>query len=171
MGHPSTSALVGEADIAIVARSFPRHLPYHNLEHCLGVAERCNDAARYYGLRDDQHRALVVAGLYHDAGHLGHPDDDQNIQAALNVWAARPHLDRALETEVARLIRATRYPHTGSDRLDEQIIVDADLLATVVEPGALRRLEAEAEAVGLTPDWAVSRLRTGWAKTVAARHL
>jgi hypothetical protein len=121
--------------------------PYHNLRHMLHVTWLCYQAAEYYGdqLTRRQLRNLLIAALFHDFDHTGHPhpevDDPDGINIALAIAGLRRHItaeDRPFLPEIEALIEATHYPYTVSaDKLDlsARIIRDADI------------------AQGLTPVW------------------
>ena len=115
------------------------HNPYHNFRHMLHVLWLCHQACRYYQnrLTPRQMRNLLIAALFHDFDHPGHPHPGENDPDRINIPIAIAGLrryvmpaDRAFLPQIEALIEATHYPYKiGSDKLDllGQIIRDADL--------------------------------------------
>lgn len=113
--------------------------PYHNFRHMLHVMWLCYDACRYYRdqLTPRQMRTLLVAALFHDFDHPGHPhpgeEDPDRINIAIAVAALRRRVvpaDAASLREIEALIEATHFPYRvpGHElELPRQIIRDADL--------------------------------------------
>lgn len=125
--------------------------PYHNLRHMLHVTWLCYQAAEYYRdrLTPRQARNLLIAALFHDFDHPGHPhpeaDDPDGINIGLAIAGLRRHLvpeDQPFLTAIEGLIEATHFPYTvGGDALDVsgQIIRDADL-AQVLSPAWIQQV-------------------------------
>lgn len=125
--------------------------PYHNLRHMLHVTWLCYQAAEYYRhrLTPRQIRHLLIAALFHDFDHPGHPhpaaDDPDSVNIALAIAGLRRHLateDQAFLPAIEGLIEATHYPYTvGGNALDlsGQIIRDADL-AQVLSPAWIQQV-------------------------------
>jgi hypothetical protein len=113
--------------------------PYHNFRHMLHVTWLCYQAAEFYRdrLTPQQIRNLLIAALFHDFDHPGHPHPEANDPDGINIGLAiaglRRHIapeDRPFLPEIEALIEATHYPYTVSgDKLDlsGRIIRDADL--------------------------------------------
>ena len=112
--------------------------PYHNFRHTLHVLWLCEKACRYYQktLTPRQMRNLLIAALFHDFDHPGHPhpgeQDPDRINIKIAITALRRHItadDRAYLPEIEGLIEATHYPYkTAGEELDllGKIIRDAD---------------------------------------------
>lgn len=122
------------------ALDLPPLMPsYHNVSHCLRVGTFAAQLGKMAQLATQLRRELLVAGLFHDAGHSRtHTQADTlNVDRAVAIWrnaaAALPSLDVA---NVERLIRATTVTPDKAQRfakatLEERIIADADLLPVV----------------------------------------
>src|ERR1700722_10358741 len=119
--------------------------PYHNFRHTLRVLWLCQKACRYYQkkLTPRQMRNLLIAALFHDFDHPGHPhpgeQDPDRINIRIAIAGLRRHImadDRASLPEIEALIEATHYPYkTAGEELDllGKILRDADL-AQVFSP-------------------------------------
>src|SRR6266403_4124354 len=102
--------------------------PYHNFRHTLHVLWLCQKACRYYQkkLTPRQIRNLLIAALFHDFDHPGHPhpgaDDPDGINIGRAIAALRRHLapeDRPFLPVIEALIEATHYPHVvAGEQLD-----------------------------------------------------
>jgi hypothetical protein len=113
--------------------------PYHNLRHTLHVLWLCQKECRYYQkkLTRRQMRNLLIAALFHDFDHPGHPypgeQDPDRINIRIAIAGLRRHIeadDRASLPEIEALIEATHYPYkTAGEELDllGKILRDADL--------------------------------------------
>jgi 3'5'-cyclic nucleotide phosphodiesterase len=113
--------------------------PYHNLRHMLHVTWLCYQATEFYRdrLTPRQIRNLLIAALFHDFDHPGHPhpgaDDPDGINIARAIAALRRHIaveDRLFLPAIEALIEATHYPYAVAvEQLDlsAKIIRDADL--------------------------------------------
>src|SRR6516225_1943489 len=72
--------------------------PYHNLRHMLHVTWLCYQAAEFYRdrLTQRQIRNLLIAALFHDFDHPGHPhpgaDDPDGINIGRSIAALRRHI-------------------------------------------------------------------------------
>ena len=140
------------------------HNPYHNFRHMLHVLWLCHQACRYYQnrLTPRQMRNLLIAALFHDFDHPGHPHPGENDPDRINIPIAIAGLrryvmpaDRAFLPQIEALIEATHYPYKiGSDKLDllGQIIRDADL-AQALSPAWIQQV-----VFGLAQEWEVSPL-------------
>jgi HD domain len=140
------------------------HNPYHNLRHTLHVVWLCHNACRYYKneLTPRQMRNLLIAALFHDFDHPGHPHpgekDPDRINIELAVAALRRHAmpgDRAFLPEIEAVIQATHFPYKAiGDQLDllSRIIRDADL-AQALNPAWLQQV-----VMGLAQEWATAPL-------------
>jgi hypothetical protein len=135
---------------------------YHNFRHLLHVLWLCHQACRYYQnrLTPRQMRDLLIAALFHDFDHPGHPHPGENDPDRVNIPIAIAGLrryvmsaDRAFLPQIEALIEATHYPYKiGSDKLDllGQIIRDADL-AQALSPAWIQQV-----VFGLAKEWEVS---------------
>jgi hypothetical protein len=113
--------------------------PYDNLRHMLHVLWLCHQACRYYHhqLTPRRMRNLLIAALFRDLDHPGHPhpneDDPDRINIPIAIAGLRRYImpaDRPFLPQIEALVEATHYPYkVGSDKLDllGQIIRDADL--------------------------------------------
>src|SRR5712671_5146112 len=125
--------------------------PYHNFRHTLHVLWLCQKACRYYQnrLTPRQMRNLLIAALFHDFDHPGHPHpsegDPDRINIPIAIAGLRRYImpaDRCFLPEIDALIEATHYPYKiGSDKLDllGQIIRDADL-AQALSPAWIQQV-------------------------------
>jgi hypothetical protein len=130
----------------------------------LHVLWLCHQACRYYQnrLTPRQMRNLLIAALFHDFDHPGHPHPNEGDPDRINIPIAIAGLrryvmpaDRAFLPQVEALIEATHYPYKiGSDKLDllGQIIRDADL-AQALSPAWIQQV-----VFGLAQEWEVSPL-------------
>ena len=133
-----------EGDLAGYFRALIFHAtnlvrPYHNLRHMLHVTWLCYQAAEFYRDRmtTRQIRNLLIAALFHDFDHPGHPhpgvDDPDGINIRRAIVALRRHIaleDRPFLPTIGALIEATHYPYVVAGEpldLSAQIIRDADL--------------------------------------------
>jgi hypothetical protein len=125
--------------------------PYHNFRHMLHVLWLCHQACRYYRnrLTPRQMRNLLIAALFHDFDHPGHPHPSEGDPDRINIPIAIAGLrryvmpaDRSFLPQIEALIEATHYPYKiGSDKLDllGQIIRDADL-AQALSPAWIQQV-------------------------------
>ena len=130
----------------------------------LHVLWLCHQACRYYHnqLTPRQMRNLLIAALFHDFDHPGHPlpneDDPDRINIPIAIAGLRRYImpaDRSFLSQIEALIEATHYPYKiGSDKLDlpGQIIRDADL-AQALSPAWIQQV-----VFGLAQEWEVSPL-------------
>ena len=124
--------------------------PYHNFRHTLHVLWLCQKACRYYQkkLTPRQMRNLLIAALFHDFDHPGHPhpgeQDPDRINIRIAIAGLRRHItahDRASLPAIEALVEATHYPYkTAGEELDllGKILRDADL-AQVLSPVRISR--------------------------------
>jgi hypothetical protein len=138
--------------------------PYHNLRHMLHVLWLCHQACRYYRseLSPRRMRNLLIAALFHDFDHPGHPhpgeDDPDRINIPIAIAGLRRFItpaDRPFLPEIEALIEATHYPYKiASDKLDllGRIIRDADLAQ------ALSTAWIQQVVIGLAQEWGVAPL-------------
>ncbi|HTZ38364.1 MAG TPA: HD domain-containing protein [Stellaceae bacterium] len=113
--------------------------PYHNFRHTMHVTWLSHKACRYYRneLSPRRMRHLLIATMFHDFNHPGHPhpgeEDPDRINIRVAVKGLRRHIvaeDRASLRDIETLIEATHFPYRQTDTnldLAEQIIRDADL--------------------------------------------
>src|SRR5260370_31582111 len=89
--------------------------PYHNLRHMLHVTWLCYQPAEYYcdRLTPRQIRNLLIAALFHDFDHSGHPhpgaDDPDGINIRIAIAGLRRCItpeDRAFQPAIEALIQA-----------------------------------------------------------------
>jgi hypothetical protein len=93
--------------------------PYHNFRHTLHVLWLCQKACRYYQkkLTPRQMRNLLIAALFHDFDHPGHPhpgeQDPDRINIRIAIAGLRRHItahDRASLPAIEALVEATHFP-------------------------------------------------------------
>jgi hypothetical protein len=113
--------------------------PYHNFRHTSYVLWLCHKACRYYQkkLTPRQMRNLLVAAMFHDFDHPGHPhpgeEDPDQININIAIAGLRRYItpdDRASLPEIEATIEATHYPFKATGKeldLLGRIIRDADL--------------------------------------------
>ena len=130
----------------------------------LHVLWLCHQPCRYYQnrLTPRQMRNLLIAALFHDFDHPGHPHpsegDSDRINIPIAIAGLRRHImpaDRPFLPKIEALIEATHYPYKiGSDKLDllGQIIRDADL-AQALSPAWIQQV-----VIGLAQEWEVQPL-------------
>jgi len=118
-------------------------LPYHNMNHLMGVFTACYNACDYYRINDVDGVSggitLCLAALFHDVDHSGDGElsDDININLAINSFI---RFNESLNTElqamfnkdtVIEIIKSTKNPYEVTDinelTLYQRIIRDADL--------------------------------------------
>ena len=138
--------------------------PYHNFRHMTHVTWLCYQACRYYKkkLTPRQMRGLLIAALFHDFDHPGHPHqgekDPDRINIPIAIAALRQYAlpqDRDLLPEIERSIEATHYPYKiPTEQLDllGKIIRDADLAQ------ALSTAWIQQVVIGLAQEWRVTPL-------------
>jgi len=158
-----------EGDLAAYFRALIFHAtnlvrPYHNLRHMLHVTWLCYQAAEFYRDRmtPRQIRNLLIAALFHDFDHPGHPhpgvDDPDGINIRRAIAALRRHIaleDRPFLPTIGALIEATHYPYIVAGEpldLSGQIIRDADLAQ------ALSPIWIQQVVIGLAREQRVSPL-------------
>lgn len=151
--------------------------PYHNFRHMTHVTWLCYQACRFYRneLSARQMRGLLIAALFHDFDHPGHPHagekDPDRINIPIAVAALRRHIlpeDRDLLSLIEAAIEATHYPYkmAGEDLdLLGKIIRDADLAQ------ALSVAWIQQVVIGLAQEWQVSplevlRMQTGFLRSL-----
>lgn len=115
----------------------PLNERYHNVSHCMSVAHFAVAYGESEGLSLQARRNLLIAGLFHDAGHCQQcPSDDHvNIQKSVEIfrkWDASIDSEGLYDSDaVERLMWATLNSLTEEQRMnrpiDEQIMSDADL--------------------------------------------
>lgn len=157
--------------LSLIRKNLSAGLPYHGSAHAVTVALRAAEDAGDVWLSESEIRALVLAGLCHDANYVVGDAEADNIARA--VLFARNHIsDEPVADRVASLIRATHFPHAHPGGEAEAIIQDADLLQCC-EPDRDRFLAAlEAEGVPASDDFpGVGMLNTdaGIKRFLAAR--
>lgn len=136
--------------------------PYHNLRHMLHVTWLCYQAAEFYRdrLTPRQIRNLLIAALFHDFDHPGHPhpgtNDPDGINIDLAIAGLRRHVaadDRPFLPAIEALIEATHYPYTINSAdldLSGHIIRDADL-AQALSPVWIQQI-----VIGLAREWQIN---------------
>jgi len=169
-----------------------RH-PYHNLRHMLHVAWLCHDAIGFYRVTPSSltlrgARNLLIAALFHDFDHSGQfGNDDLNIERAVRGF--RAHIapdDERYADSIARIIRASEFPHKRVEPEDVQEDLAIDILRDADVSQALSVARLQQVIVGLASEWGKSplevlkaqkgfhqglRFRTGWASTKFPPHI
>jgi hypothetical protein len=166
--------------------------PYHNFRHMLHILWLCHMACEYYRneLTPREMRTLLVAALFHDFDHPGHPhpgaEAPDGINIAVALAALRRHVepaDRAFLPDIEALIEATKFPYPIVEQeldLSAKIIRDADL-SQALSPVWLQQV-----IIGLAREWQVTpldvlkaqptflddlRFNTEWAQQLFPREL
>ena len=136
------------------------HYPYHNLKHTIGVTTHAREIAAHYGLNESDMFVVVVAGWFHDIGHLYGPMAGHEERG---VTIMREHLrdvSDELLAAIAGCIMATKLPAKPGDRM-QKILCDADTyhLGTTyfLQTDPLVRQEVEMRTGRIIANW---RLRT-----------
>lgn len=115
-------------------------LPYHNLDHALLVASNCISLYKEVSpnQNDQELRSLIMAALFHDAGHSGGKTSDrENIKRACRILTTFSDTHRHIPFDVAescRIISVTEF-HKGSFPIKptnylQDILRDSDLLSS-----------------------------------------
>ena len=158
-GATADIVTTGQAVIASWAESSRR---YHDLNHLCDVLHGVDQLAAHA----TDPTAVRLAAWYHDVIYRGRPDDELSSAARAERELIDLDVDRALVTEVARLVRltATHDPEFG-DRNGETLC-DADLaiLASPADRYAHYTAAVRAEYAD-TPD---DQFRTGRAALLSS---
>jgi hypothetical protein len=129
----------------------------------LHVLWLCYKACLHYEkkLTPREMRNLLVAALFHDFDHPGHPhpeEDPDRINIKIAISGLRRYTiqgDRASLPEIEALIEATHYPYKTAGKqlgLLAKIIRDADL-AQALSPVWIQQV-----VIGLAQEWGVKPL-------------
>jgi len=153
--------------------------PYHNSQHCITVALRVSEGARWFGFAQVDALAMTLAGLYHDYNHTS-PDD--NISRPLAIEGAREHIDRIegqrrnlFVEDIAKMIDEARVAkrRKAPEYYGSRFVYDADHMQ-VLEPDFDEFLEGLGKETGrsLTREGYITDLRkrklfTRWGKEYA----
>jgi hypothetical protein len=156
-------------------------LPYHGAAHLLRVAGLCMLFQRDTALVPVQQMpALIAAALWHDVNHQRSPDDQVNVDAAVQAYLDCTHVQWADHRDqhgelTVQLIRATQFPHRSASSIAELVIQDADLLMSAEPDAELWRqaLEEEAGTPALSAErwYALHPPHTRWARDRVAAAL
>jgi hypothetical protein len=113
------------------------NLPYHNLEHLLGVMMAVHDGCQFYAFDYTTTRLMLIAALLHDYNHTGVMGDDA-INIKLAIEGMREHIledDKKYLSEIESYIQCTQFPHTHIEDTEENlplnIMRDADVSYTL----------------------------------------
>lgn len=164
---------VNPGHLAALELNPSRNLPYHGNQHLLTVAILAVRGALANQLEEEEIRAVLIAGLYHDYGYSPELTEPENIAAAVAYAADQLEQlgDRVLIGRVSELIRETAMPHSTPSSLAAAVLQDADLLM-VTQPDFEQFLRGLIEEhPELIPDPSFpgeSALSTAWAKRVYA---
>lgn len=108
---------------------------YHNQAHTDNVVLNAYEGSLWERLPVREARALMIAALYHDAGHQSHiRHDAYNVQHAIDrlkranaMMAEHVRLDDEQLKWACSAIKATQWPHTGnSPETISGVLRDAD---------------------------------------------
>lgn len=128
---------------------------YHSGEHALAVANIamaiigktwiCNDDEYWKDETVSRAAAIILAAMYHDAGHsLGKTTDRENIEVAVSYlhdhlakseYPFREPRHRGFQVMVDSLIRSTLFVHGNarySNSVEQSILMDADMIYLTV---------------------------------------
>jgi hypothetical protein len=90
--------------------------PYHNFRHTLHVLWLCQKACRYYQkkLTPRQMRNLLIAALFHDFDHPGHPHPGEQDPDRINIRIAIAGLRRPYNGARSRVSAGDRSISRGN---------------------------------------------------------
>jgi len=123
----------------IISDNLGNFNPYHNFNHNLFVADTSYNNGLSHNLPESDLIILIIAGLFHDMGHIGNnkQDDSVNIKIAISMlddfyYETLHDWDSIDINRVHNLIYATKFPYYDdmSVELLEEIIRDSDMLYT-----------------------------------------
>lgn len=108
-------------------KALPSHLTYHNARHTKDVVRVALQLAKAEMLSDHETEILRTAALFHDSGFLEGYDNHEELSCKI-ARESLPQFNYTSEDieEICRLIMATRFTQTPTDKLEE-ILCDADL--------------------------------------------
>jgi len=128
---------LAEYYIILLTKNVSNYKPYHNLKHTVNMTMFCHKimSKEFKELTyTEEGRALLLAALFHDFGHMS-TNDSENIRTAIGNFKRYSTENDRINAFVTRLIETTEYPYVVSipdDATDlskcQQIIRDADLL-------------------------------------------
>lgn len=110
------------------------NIPYHNLDHLIGVTMWSGRLAAIEGsLYHPETKALLLAAMFHDFNHSsGRNKDSWNIKQAtdaLEIYCKNNKISSSVMLEAYYCIKTTEFPFIRDPETDqENIIRDADLL-------------------------------------------
>jgi len=153
--------------------------PYHNSQHCITVALRANEGAKWFGFSEIDILAITLAGLYHDYNHTS-PDD--NISRPLAVEGARLHISRiegdrreSFVEDILKMIEEARVSkrRKSPEYFPSRFVYDADHMQ-VLEPdfsdfldGLNKETGRALTAESYIADLSKRKLFTRWGKEYA----
>ena len=119
----------------VAATYVPSH-PYHNLRHAQHVTDSVDKLACMYEVGKRDRFLLVLAAMFHDAGHSGGelPDVENVKIASGHAFRSLSGFIKGVRHEVAALISVTAFDSEERvfikepTTLSEKILRDADLL-------------------------------------------
>ncbi len=102
-------------------------LIYHDLEHTISVVVHSLEMAENYRLPENERAILLIAGWFHDTGHLYHRAEGHEERSAqvMTEFMGKNKVDEAFTEEVRKCIMATKTD-TRPENLLQEIIRDAD---------------------------------------------
>ncbi len=118
---------------------------YHNMTHTTEVVKAATEIARTMNISDDDIEILQIAAWFHDLGYKDKCEGHEEISSEYaEKFLAEHGCPRERIEKISSLIKATHFPHSPKNVLDE-IICDADLhhIGTIEaeEKGKLLRIE------------------------------
>ena len=163
------------------------NLPYHNIEHLLGVMTDVLEACHFYFFSFTETRTLLIAALFHDYNHTGVMGDDViNIKIAID--GITEHIlesDKIWLPDIISYISATQFPHSSiedtEENLPQNIIRDADVAYTLKDEWFNLVTNGLGAEMGKTPEEMLKMqvpfmenylvLTTDWAKEKYAKTI
>lgn len=133
-----------------------KRVGYHILPHCLSVALRAVEISDTYD--PYELKALLLAGLWHDAGYVPGLADWENVTLARHLWSEHArNLGYTGETIelVSALIGATQFPHNRDYPFTNAALNHREHLAfTLMDADLLQTTEPDRDAylIGLATE-------------------
>ncbi|WP_436493690.1 HD domain-containing protein [Actinokineospora sp. HUAS TT18] len=131
---------------ALLARWSEPHRTYHGVAHLEAVLRHIDELADHADSPD----LVRLAAWFHDAVHLGQPDDEERSAELAEVWLGGV-LGPASVAEVARLVRLTAGHVTSPGDRNGEVLCDADL-AILASPDYAAYAASVREEYAAVPD-------------------
>jgi predicted metal-dependent HD superfamily phosphohydrolase len=110
----------------LLITELPGSFLYHNLDHTIRVYKNTLELIDHSSVTDKEKKALLLASLFHDTGHIHGPDDhERNSVDIATKFLRENNAEEGLIELVSQLILCTKYDTAPKNEL-EYIIRDAD---------------------------------------------